>query len=42
LTQEEIYSQENIVRKKMQFCKQVHPEKGGTVCPGIGGTVCPE
>jgi len=26
----------------MQFCKQVHPKKGGTLCPGIGGTVCPE
>ncbi len=26
----------------IQFCKQVHPKYGGTLCPGIGRTICPE
>jgi len=30
------------INKKCIFVKQVHPEKGGTLYPGIGGTICPE
>jgi hypothetical protein len=42
LTEKEIIHKKISIDKKCNFVIQVHPKKGGTVCPGIGGTICPE
>jgi len=42
MTENKSYISELLINKKCIFVKQVHPEKGGTIYPGMGGTICPE
>jgi len=42
VTENKLIIIEITINKKCIFVKQVHPEKGGTLYPGISGTICPE